>query len=1132
MPFDISHARPLLQNGDFCRLFIEELGWEPCARKFMLRAGDCVFPFDRIAEKRGFTVWVCESPDSDLPDHTTRLKIDRALTQTSFEHLIIFANAGRVRQEWMWVRRESGKPLRVRTHKYTRGQPGDSLLQKLQLLYISLEEEERGELSTLAISGRARSAFDIEIVTKAFYRDFDAHRKAFLKFISGIEDVADREWYASVMLNRLMFVYFIQRKGFLDGDHDYLRNRLDRCREEKGKDKFYSFYRYFLLRLFHEGFGQRPGQRAAGLEKLLGHIPYLNGGIFDVHELEKPTRYGNLIQIPDNAFERIFDYFDQYQWHLDERPLRADNEINPDVLGYIFEKYINQKQMGAYYTKEDITEYISKNTVLPFLFESAQAKCKVAFENPSGPTVWDLLSENPDRYIYAAVRHGMSWDIYANDGKGGCLDTPHALPPEIAEGVDATKPDLIERRKAWNKSAPASHALPTEIWREVVARRNRYEEISRKLAAGEVHGINDFITLNLDIRQFAQDVIANCEGPDLLRALWHSVERITILDPTCGSGAFLFAALNILEPLYEACLDRMEIFLRDEADKVPAESQRSSPAGNPILPRKKFEDFTHILDRVASHPNRRYFIFKSIILNNLYGVDIMEEAVEICKLRLFLKLAAQVAPDSAKDNLGIEPLPDIDFNIRAGNTLVGYATYDEVKKAVSSAFDFDNAMEKISVKAADLQQTFDAFRQRQTEGDGSVPLEHKLELQKRLKSLEDELNRHLAGEYGIKLGNKTASTAWIKSHRPFHWFIEFYGILSGGGFSVIIGNPPYVELSSLVGYKLRGYSCEDSGNLYAVVMERCASLCGADGRQGFIVPVSSVSTDRYESLQRMLLKRENHFSSYDDRPSRLFDGLEHIRLTIHLIGRAVDTPQLFSTRYNKWMADERPTLFGKLRFTDTSPIIVDGTLPKLSSELEKSIIQKMIGQHRKLCSFYSRTGKHEVLYSRKVGYFLQVLDFEPRVFDGRGHRRPPSEFKNLDFGNEKYAQLALCCLNANLFYWFVTTFSDCRHVNKREVDAFPIDLEALAASESQKQLVKLAHALMLDLQEHSESRIMHFAHDTLTVQCIYPKLSKSILDEIDRVLAQHYGFTEEELDFILNYDIKYRLGRDAESEEE
>jgi len=58
-----------------------------------------------------------------------------------------------------------------------------------------------------------------------------------------------------------------------------------------------------------------------------------------------------------------FAFFEQYRWHLDERPLKKDDEINPDVLGYIFEKYINQKQMGAYYTKEDITGYICRNTV-------------------------------------------------------------------------------------------------------------------------------------------------------------------------------------------------------------------------------------------------------------------------------------------------------------------------------------------------------------------------------------------------------------------------------------------------------------------------------------------------------------------------------------------------------------------------------------------------------------------------------------------------------------------------------------------------------------------------------------------------------------------------------------------------
>ena len=226
--------------------------------------------------------------------------------------------------------------------------------------------------------------------------------------------------------------------------------------------------------------------------------------------------------------------------------------------------------MGAYYTKEDITEYISKNTVLPFLFEAARAKCKVAFENANGPIVWDLLRENPDRHIYPAVRHGA-------DKK---------LPSEIAAGLDTTKPNLIERRKAWKRPAPVEYALPTEIWREVVARRQRHEEVRTKLAAGEVREVNDFITLNLDLRQFAQDVVNNSEGPELLRAVWHAIEKVTVLDPACGSGAFLFAALNILEPLYESCLDRMEAFVADDdrmRPKSPEESIRELIASGESL---------------------------------------------------------------------------------------------------------------------------------------------------------------------------------------------------------------------------------------------------------------------------------------------------------------------------------------------------------------------------------------------------------------------------------------------------------------------------------------------------------------------------------------------------------------------
>jgi hypothetical protein len=254
-------------------------------------------------------------------------------------------------------------------------------------------------------------------------------------------------------------------------------------------------------------------------------------------------------------------------------------------------------------------------------------------------------------------------------------------------------------------------------------------------------------------------------------------------------------------------------------------------------------------------------------------------------------------------------------------------------------------------------------------------------------------------------------------------------------------------------------------------------------------------------------------------------------LRIHLIGHRSSNPPLFSTRYNKWHAIERITLFHQLQLALSRRVLISNSLPKLTSVLETGIIEKLTAQNRCLASFYARNGKYLVFYSRKVGYFLQVLDFAPKVLDGHNRQRPPSEFKELRFPDEAYAQLALCCLNSSLFYWFITVFSDCRHVNKREVDAFPIDLASLSKEKVQSHLMLLGERLMADLSANSVERHMKFSHDTLTVQCIIPKLSKPIIDEIDRALAENYGFTDEELDFIINYDIKYRMGQDeAEGE--
>jgi hypothetical protein len=674
-------------------------------------------------------------------------------------------------------------------------------------------------------------------------------------------------------------------------------------------------------------------------------------------------------------------------------------------------------------------------------------------------------------------------------------------------------------RKGWNRSAPADFALPTETWREVVARRARYEEVRAKMSAGDVRDVNDLITLNLDIRQFAQDAIENCEGPELLRAFWHAIERITVLDPTCGSGAFLFAALKILEPLYEACLDRMQGFV-DDLDRA---DEKHRP--------EKYSDFRKVLANVAAHPNRRYFILKSIILKNLYGVDIMEEAVEICKLRLFLKLAAQVEANPKAANVGIEPLPDIDFNIRAGNTLVGYPTYGAVEAAIKSKFDLDDVMDKIATKAADVQQTFDRFRRRQIEADDSVPTEHKQELRRRLAALEHELNRQLAAEYGIKAKDKSPYQRWLVSHLPFHWFIEFHGIMAAGGFDVIIGNPPYVELSAVVKqYRTLNFITEDCGNLYALCIERSFTLQHSGSRFGFIVQQPIASTVRMAACREVLVQGSDVVwcSTYDDRPSKLFNGMHHARLAIILAKRAAksSTTILCVTRYNKWFKEERDQLFQCLQFFSTDRL--HGLFPKLSSLSERSIIQKLNSCKGRLEKWLSRTsGQYKLFYKiTGVGSWFTITPRPPKFFRN-GKRSSSTRENEMSFPSGAVRDRALCLLNSTLFYWFYQVRTNCRDFNPSDYKTFPVP-----DSFSNEDTKHKADILRQELDSSAEFvNASHSITGAIKYEQFRPRMAKEIIDEIDHVLARYYRFTEGELDCIVNFEIKYRVGSDLGNHE-
>ena len=1065
-----------IADSDFRTLFVREMMWNnPQGQTtFDIAVEEFTYKFEQIAQRSGFQILTCQV--LEIPTSSMAKKIDTRLRRQANDYICIYFLPGS--QHHLWVAPVNKVEKRdLVLVEYENAEAASFLYEKMDGLSFDLDDT----TTILDVKERVQGAFIVnsEKITKDFYTGFRKEHTRFVNFITGIDDDIEpkknqnKQWYTSVMLNRLMFCYFIQKKGFLDMDENYLGNKL-KLVQQQGDSKFYTFYKGFLRSLFHDGLNSPRHER--DFQQKYGRIPYLNGGMFDEHELEK--RYPD-IDIADEAFESLFAFFDNWRWHLDDRLTATGRDINPDVLGYIFEQYINDRaQMGAYYTKEDITEYIGRNTIVPFLLDATKKTTEKAFK--TNGSVWQFLQESGDRYIYDAVKHGHE----------------EPIPEHIAVGLDTTKPNLLERRSRWNERTPEPWALPTEIWRETVERLQRYESIKAKIENGEIAEVNDFITYNLNIRQFAYDFLLNTDDHLFVKHFYAALQHVSILDPTCGSGAFLFAALNILEPLYEVCITRMQEWNE----------------GNPKL----FEDELRELN-VKYRSNIRYFIYKSIILRNLYGVDIMVEATEIAKLRLFLKMVAVVDVNPRDANLGLDPLPDIDFNIRCGNTLVGYATEKEMEEGVKymDMFARQEFESKVYDEITVVSSAYETFRKVQLEQDEDLATfkTAKAQLKERLAKLNELLNQnlHAATAPGMDYD------AWKKSHQPFHWLAEFYEIIYGnGGFDVIIGNPPYVVWKQ---QQLREISQPqqviEAGNLYSAILFRCKSIYNEDSFLGMIVPISYISTTQQKGVRKYLEKtRSTYYSSYDIRPDHLFDGAAQ-RLTIFLT-----SPQgsdAYIDRQLRWYTIYRPYLFNTIRYYATFE--TDNYLFRVN-EIARSIISKVFER-----SIYVNSSSQTYWVATTANNYIKAVKEQPR-YTTNGIPSSPSGWREVcsEWGDIKNV---IPIINSTLFYFIWKASSDGFNLpTKFSKDVLPHLLD------KELNLTILYKKLTKSMILHSESHVRNQKTTGRTeIQLFRIKPVKPIIDEIDKILARHYGFTEEELDFIINYDIKYRMGDELDNNE-
>ncbi|MDB2269521.1 type II restriction endonuclease subunit M [Halorubrum ezzemoulense] len=517
--------------------------------------------------------------------------------------------------------------------------------------------------------------YDTKEVVKEFYEQFEELRTDLVQEVSGIpDDRGDAKGrYVQVILDRMIFLYFIQEKRLLDREPKYLREHHD-AKADAGEDVYEEFYHPLFFDYLAEDNQSRE----------FGNLPYLNGGLFSKNPIEEEfpdAKLGGSTERTNELFDDILNFLSDWNWNVDERLDIVDpKNLSPAILGHIFEQTVNQKEMGAYYTPEEITGFMSRRTIHPYLLD------------------------------------------------------------QLNKAVDAD-----------------------------------YDSIDEVFALSEPEAVADEQAAATDGGQLTTQVATEGVKTDHVETLYHDVlTDASVLDPAVGSGAFLLAAQDVLLDVYLQCLEFFE--------EVDAEGRSFELAG----------DTRHVLEEIGGGPSATSLYAKrQIILNNLYGVDIDDGAVEICKLRLWLSMVADIEDEPDE----VVPLPNIDFNIRQGNSLVGFTELVEVANE-----DGDVSLSNFGGgTGTGVKEMYDdvieAVERHQNASSGREATNARKIAETRIESHSEKLNDKLLEQFE-EPDKQDITIKTIRGFSPFHWVIEFASVYANGGFDVIIGNPPWEVLKA------------------------------------------------------------------------------------------------------------------------------------------------------------------------------------------------------------------------------------------------------------------------------------------------------------------------------------------------
>jgi hypothetical protein len=363
-------------------------------------------------------------------------------------------------------------------------------------------------------------------------------------------------------------------------------------------------------------------------------------------------------------------------------------------------------------------------------------------------------------------------------------------------------------------------------------------------------------------------------------------------------------------------------------------------------------------------------------------------------------------------------------------------------------------------------------------------------------------------------------------------------------FSIIIGNPPYLELDevdywSVLKTRYSTYFALGKPTVHGLCMIRGLELLQQQGCIGMIVPMALVSTQRMEVYRKAIeSSRDVWYANFAWRPAKLFDNVNRA-LTIFdaYPAQVPQNPRVYTTNYLRWydgkIISTRPQLFEAIRYYPVSSVIPKYWVPKIGNPRDISLLTAiftsksfiLLGNYVKSSPIDSNRPadfENSIFYRSTGGLYWKIFTSVPPKFVHSSESRQSSRLKQLVVHPEAKRDAILAILNSDYFWWWYTQSSNLRDLNPSDIFNCPVPPQAMG----DPQLEVLGHQLMNEMVTKSEIRTRKQTRtDTGENQSEHflMKHSKPLLNRIDAVLVKLFGWSLDDLDYIQNYDIKFRM---------